>query len=179
MEVWLLVKRHRGNSQQVCVLRVCSFRGSWAALQNLRVWGHVDILGERGERERREAWHRRSRLSCIMEWQAHGCFLQAQASHGLVPSPRSWRTCLEIGRTADGVAVPLTQGCAIITADCKHTSSQEADPLPSLSHTPAFPSLLFLTIDQLVRGHLQTGFPHCYCYLPNFLCQRVTFMWQI
>ena len=84
---------------------------------------------------------------------------------GPVPSPEvegcAWRSAGQ----PDGVSGPLTPGCECHRRLLKHTSIFTGSwpvtkPLP---HTAAFPRLLFLTVDQLVRGHLHTGFPHCYC----------------
>lgn len=92
---------------------------------------------------------------------------------GLIPSPEVeghvWRS---VGQP-DGVAVPLTRGCASVTASCLSAHLHRKLALRQASPTHiAFPSLLFLTMDQLVRDHLQTGFPHRYCYLPNCFVQR-------
>lgn len=67
--------------------------------------------------------------------------------------PRSWRTCLEISRTAWWSCCPSDSGmCHYHSWLLKHTSFAGSWPFAQpLPHTPAFPSLLFLTIDQLVR----------------------------
>ena len=54
---------------------------------------------------------------------------------GPVPAPevegRAWRSAGQ----PDGVAGPLTRGCECHSQLLKHTSSQEAGPSPSPSHT--------------------------------------------
>lgn len=136
MEVWLLVNRHRGSPNLSLCAEGLQFQrklSCFAEPQDLRTWC---CMG--GRVRERDVWSLtgRSRLSCLTEWQALGYLLQAWGlGQGPVPSPevegRAWRSAGQ----PDGIAVPLTRGCECHSQLLKHTSSQEAGPSPSPSHT--------------------------------------------
>lgn len=169
MEVWLLVKRHRGSPNLSLCAKGLQFQRKLSCF--------AEPQGLRESVREREMWSLTQEEPCKLYYGMAGTWMfTVQAwglGQGLIPSPEVeghvWRS---VGQP-DGVAVPLTRGCASVTASCLSAHLHRKLALRQASPTHiAFPSLLFLTMDQLVRDHLQTGFPHCYCYLPNCFVER-------